>query len=272
MKKVKVIGFGVLLSAILIISSCDNNGDFVIFSIEDDIALGAQVAAEIAADPAQFPILDRSSNVEAYAILDEMLEEILNSDAVTYKEEFAWDLYIIDDDETLNAFATPGGYIYVYTGLIFFLQNEDDLAGVMGHEVAHADQRHSSKQLQQQQGVSVLLSILLGEDPSALAEVAGQLAGNLAGLSFSRDDETEADEFSVEYLADTEYACNGAAAFFQQLLDLDAAGNTPQFLSTHPDPDNRVADINAKATEEDCSTVLADTDGDRLEQLKALLR
>jgi len=71
-----------------------------------------------------------------------------------HKDDFAWQVKIIDDPETLNAFATPGGYIYVYTGLIKFLDTEDQLAGVMGHEIAHADLRHSTRQMTSSYGVS----------------------------------------------------------------------------------------------------------------------
>ena len=99
----------------------------------------------------------------AYNYLQGITDEILNSGNVTYRDEFVWKIHIIEDDEVLNAFATPGGYIYVYTGLIKFLENEDDLAGVMGHEIAHSDQRHSVKQLQKMYGVQILLSVVLGE-------------------------------------------------------------------------------------------------------------
>ncbi|MEO9869839.1 M48 family metalloprotease [Ekhidna sp.] len=234
--------------------SCDKNGDIVLFSINNDISLGQQVAGEIESMPDQFPILNRASNVEAYEYLENMMNSILASNSVTYRTEFPWKVNIIDDSETLNAFATPGGQIYVYTGLIFFLEKEDDLAGVMGHEIAHADQRHSSKQLQRQYGVSVLLSVITGGDPGLLS----QIAASLGTLKFSRDAEAEADDFSVLYLADVnDYACNGAAAFFAKLLESNAA-QQPEFLSTHPSPDNRVEDINAKAAEIGCDTTIGD--------------
>ena len=199
-----------------------------------------------------------------------MLDAILTSGEITYKDEFEWRLHIIDDDQTLNAFATPGGYLYVYTGLIYFLDREDDLAGVLGHEVAHSDQRHSSKQLQRTQGISILLSIVAGENADALTQVAGQIAGTLSGLSFSRAAEAEADDFSVKYLSNTKYACNGAAAFFQKLLQNQNQRN-PEFLSTHPSPDSRVEDINAIAATLGCETAQSDADRSQLNILKGLL-
>lgn len=233
--------------------SCDKNGDFLLFSIQNDIDLGFQMDMEIEADPTNFPILDRTQYADAYDYLDDMVLEILDNADISYREEFAWEVHIIDQD-VLNAFVTPGGYIYVYNGLIQYLDTADDLAGVLGHEIAHADQRHGSKQLQREYGISLLLNIILGDDPSTLEAIVAQVASVGGSLKFSRAAESEADEFSVEYLAETKYACNGAASFFQKLIDDDQTAGVPEFLSTHPSPENRVADINAKATEEDCST------------------
>lgn len=238
--------------------SCDKNNDFVLLSIEDDKALGLQVSQEIAANPDQYPILSEEKYPFAYNYIRQMANTILNSGQVTYEDEFAWEVNIIYDDEVLNAFATPGGYIYVYTGLIKYLEKEDDLAGVLAHEIAHADQRHSIKQLQTQYGAQVLLGILLGNDPGQIEQIAAALAGNLAILRFSRDAEREADAYSVEYLSQTDYQCNAAYSFFQKLIDSEQAGNPPQFLSTHPAPEDRIEDINMKADEIGCDTTPLD--------------
>ena len=260
MKIIKQIVFSIFLISTTFFVSCDKNGNLLLFSVQNDIDLGAQVAEQIASDPDQFPTLPRENTTEcpncaeAYVYLDNMVNDILDSEGVAYRKEFAWEVQLIDNDDVLNAFATPGGYIYVYTGLIKFLDRADDLAGVLGHEIAHADQRHSSKQLQRQYGVSMLLSIILGNEPGQLEELAGTLAGNLGSLSFSRSLELKADEYSVIYLSDTDYACNGAFSFFQKLIDSEATGDTPAFLSTHPDPAERVGAINEKASKEGCST------------------
>jgi len=253
MKYFKKLLLAALLLSVSIFISCDENGDFLIFSIQDDIELGAKMDAQIEDNPDEFPILSRTQYPDAYAYMDDMVTHVLNEGDITYRDDFVWEVHIIDQN-VLNAFVTPGGYIYVYKGLIQFLDEADDLAGVIGHEIAHADQRHSSKQLQRQYGISVLLSIVLGEDPGALEQAVAQIAGIGATLNFSRDAEAEADDFSVAYLANTRYACNGAASFFQKLIDEQQTGGTPEFLSTHPSPDNRVEDINAKANEIGCST------------------
>ncbi|WP_085516042.1 M48 family metalloprotease [Marivirga sericea] len=245
----------VLITGLLIFNSCkDKNNNFVFPSIEEDVELGAQVAEQIENDPDQFPILDESEYSDAYTYLNTLLDYILTSGEVQYKEEFVWDIHIIENDSVLNAFATPGGYLYVYTGLIKYLDQEDDLMGVLGHEVAHSDLRHTSRNIQRQYGINFILGLISGEDPSQLEQIAGQIAGTAAGLTFSRAFEVEADERSVEYLANTPYACNGAYSFFQKLLDEGQAGRTPAFLSTHPNPEDRVEDINIKADELGCDT------------------
>ncbi|HET8859269.1 M48 family metalloprotease [Marivirga sp.] len=254
MKNIKILNC-VIVGLVLIFNSCkDKNDNFVFPSIEEDVELGAQVAAEIENDPAQFPILDETEYSEAYTYLNNLLDFILNSGEVQYRDEFVWDIHIIENDSVLNAFATPGGYLYVYTGLIKYLDQEDDLMGVLGHEVAHSDLRHTTRNIQRQYGISILLQLITGENPSQLEQIAGQIAGTAAGLSFSREFEEEADERSVEYLAKTPYACNGAYSFFQKLLDSGQTGGTPEFLSTHPNPEDRVEDINTKATEIGCDT------------------
>ncbi|MEX2336750.1 MAG: M48 family metalloprotease [Fulvivirga sp.] len=257
-----------IISALLLtFSACDKNNNLVLFSIENDKELGMQVSQQIAADPT-FNLLTEGENPDAYTYINNMVNEIINSGEVAYRDEFVWEVSLIDNDTVLNAFATPGGYIYVYTGLIKYLETADALEGVLGHEIAHADLRHTSRNLQKQYGVSILLSIILGESPSELEQIAGQIAGTIAGLSFSREYESEADERSVEYLAQTQYACNGAAFFFESLLE-ENQSSPPEFLSTHPSPENRVGDINAKAEADGCDTSLATDTG--YEAMKASL-
>lgn len=270
----KVIKLNASLIIMIILSGCVASGGRVtslLFAPSDDKKLGEQVSQEIANNPAEYPVLSESKYPQAYQYLNAMRDKILASNDIDYKSEFAWELKIIQDDQVLNAFATPGGYIYVYTGLIKYLEKADDLAGVMGHEIAHADRRHSIKQLEKQYGLNILLSIALGNEPTQLAQIAAQLAGTGAVLKFSRNAEAEADEYSVKYLGDTPYACNGAASFFQKLLDQGQTGGTPEFLSTHPSPKSRVSDINATAQSAACSTALIKETGMNYAQFKASL-
>lgn len=215
----------------------------------NDVNLGQSVVAQIAADPVNYPVLSETDYPEAYAYIRSMTSAIVASDDVKYKDLFHYDEVKIINADVLNAFATPGGYIYVYTGLIKYLDKADDLAGVMGHEIAHASERHSSDQMKQNLGLQLLSQIVFGQaNDTQLA----QMAAGFFSLKFSREDEADSDEHSVIYLQDTDYACNGAATFFEKLT---ASGQSsgPEWLSTHPSPDSRVADINTKADDLGCS-------------------
>ncbi|WP_192820992.1 M48 family metalloprotease [Rufibacter sp. LB8] len=258
-----------LLALLLSLASCggDKNGDLVLFGIEEDLKLGQQVANQVDSTyRAKGQLLDRNSSdpkiKNAYAHLDKIVERLLNSGAVSYEDEFPWKVTIIQDPATQNAFATPGGHIYVFTGLINYLDTEDQLAGVLGHEIAHADKRHSIKQLQKQHGMAFIMNLFLGENAGQLETIVAQLAGQMAGLKFSRDYERESDNFSVEYLAGTNYyACDGAAGFFQKMQTLEQKGTPPEFISTHPSPGNRVQDIQAKAQTQGCQREAAANTG-----------
>ena len=150
------------------------------------------------------------------------------------KTEFPWRIRIIKDDSTLNAFCAPGGYIYIYTGILKYLEAEDQLAGVLGHEMGHADLRHSTRQLTKMYGVQTLIGLIAGD-----RELVRQVTSSLIGLSFSRTHEKEADECSVRYLCPTHYNSDAGALFFEK-ISKDGGASPPQILSTHPDPGNRV--------------------------------
>lgn len=221
-------------------------GGFNLFPVEKDVELGAQVAQQIESNPSEYPILDSASNVAAYRYIYGIRDAILATGEVEHKDDFRWQIRIVKDDETLNAFCTPGGYIYFYTGIIKYLDNEAQLAGVMGHEMAHADLRHSTRQMTKQFGVQVLLSAALGDQ-----SVLSNITGSLIGLTFSRSHETEADKMSVHYLCKTKWPADGGAGFFEKISE--AGGQRPpEFLSTHPSPDNRIENYHKWAADNNC--------------------
>ena len=236
---------------------------FNLFSIEDEKTLGLQVKTEIESNAQEYPIMPEQGNEQIYRYIRGLSNSIVNSGKLTHKNEFAWEVKIIKDDETLNAFCTPGGYIYVYTGLIKFLDSEDELMGVLGHEIAHADLRHSTRQLTKVMGLQVLLAVVSGNsDPTMIEQVA--LA--LTSLKFSRTHETEADEHSVHYLCNSGYNAAGAAGFFEKL---EGSSTPPEFISTHPDPGNRVENIHLKEQEMGCTG--KNTNQSKYEKMKKLL-
>jgi predicted Zn-dependent protease len=128
-----------------------------------------------------------------------------------------------------------------------FLESEDELAGVLGHEIAHADQRHSTRQMTKQFGIQVLLDVLAGN-----RQLLKELTGAIVGLKFSRQHETEADECSVKYLCPTEYNAAGGTGFFEKIQAL-GSDRQPEFLSTHPNPENRIENFQNQKITKGCT-------------------
>ncbi|RFP64632.1 peptidase M48 [Hymenobacter lapidiphilus] len=224
---------------------------FNIFSVQQDIELGARVARQTdSLYQAKGQLLSRSGNPRAYQLLDGVVKRVLDSGQIKYRKEFPWDVKIIKDDKTQNAFATPGGHIYVFSGLIKYLDNENQLAGVLGHEIAHADRRHSTQTMQKQYGTTMLLGLLLGNRSNGQLV---QIAAGLGQLKFSRSYEIEADKYSTIYLNGTRYyACDGAAGFFIK-AEKEGGARSPEFLSTHPNPGARVQNIQRSAQQLGCT-------------------
>lgn len=248
MKKiVAFISITVFFAACGVINEKNKGKGFNIFSVQDDISLGAQVATEIDSDPVTYPLLDSTQYPDVYQYVYKVRNKILNTGLLDFKDDFGWRLRIIHDDSTLNAFCTPGGYIYIYTGILKFLDDESQFAGVMGHEMAHADMRHSTRSMTQMFGVQVLLDVIAGN-----RDAIKQVTGALVGLKFSRNHETEADKKSVEYLCATDYVASGGAGFFKKIEEMGGT-RVPEFLSTHPDPGNRIENFELNATTMGCT-------------------
>lgn len=226
----------------LSLNSCDDStdpSDFNLFSPADDVALGQQIDAEITANTNEYPIL---SNSQATAYLQNMVNEILKAPEIKYKNTFTYQVKIINTN-TINAFAVPGGYIYVYKGLIKFLDNEATMAAILAHEIAHIERRHATKRMTKQYGVSILLSLILGNNPSVLEEIAANILTGLALLKNSRDDEYEADEYSFKYLLSTNWYPGATKLFFEKIGANEQGGKLEELLSTHPLPQERIKKV-----------------------------
>ncbi len=239
----KYIFLYLLVFSVVIVSNCSKDGDINFFSVNQDKQFGEQVDSLVNND-SDYTVLSRSENADAYAFLEGMKDAILSSNEILYRDKFEWEVTIIED-EVLNAFAAPGGKLFFYTGLMKYLDNSAELAGVMAHEIAHADRRHSTENMTKAYGFSILLSVVLGKDPSKLEEIVAGMAQGLSSLAFSRKHEYEADEFAVRYTSETKYTPTGVAGFFEKLeAEKESGSGTPTFLSTHPSPDDRIEKIN----------------------------
>ena len=234
-----------LLVAIIAVSSpftlsqCGLN----LFPVSEDSNIGKQMDAEIQSTPDQYPVL-QNETIRAY--LQGIVDKIVQSPQVKFRGKFPYKVTVINDDKTLNAFCTPGGYIYVYTGLMRFLDDEASLAGVLGHEIAHAEERHGTERMTTALGAQVVLSIALGDNPSKLTEVAGNAAALLAVLRNSRDNELEADSRSFQYLQSTQYWPGAIKGFFVKMIEKRGGSGSAleEWTSTHPLDQNRIDNVN----------------------------
>lgn len=231
-----------VIACTLSVSSCKTPVN--IFSDSDDVKLGKQIDDEIRKNPREYPILQNRPDVKNYVA--GIGQKILNSPHITKRGVYAYTFEIIHDDSTINAFCTPGGYIYVYTGLLKFVDDEATLAGVIGHEIAHAERRHSTRRITQAYGVQILLGLVLGQNPTKVAEITANLFAGLGFLANSRADEKESDEYSFKYLTSTEYYPGGIKFFFQKITGEKGrrGGAVERLLSTHPLPQDRVDHVN----------------------------
>jgi predicted Zn-dependent protease len=160
-------------------------------------------------------------------------------------KEFAWEFNVVDDSKTVNAFCMPGGKVVVYTGILNVTKNEDALAVVMGHEIAHALAHHGNERMSQQLVAQLglgSLDIALSKQPSQTRQILMSAAGAGAQvgvmLPFSRKHESEADEIGLYLMAMAGYNPNEAAPFWQRMGG-SGGSRPPEFMSTHPDPTKR---------------------------------
>ena len=237
-----IIPFFFLLIAPLF-TACDGSTDptDLIFSSSDDVKLGAQLDSSIRVNTKEYPLLN---NASAQAYVQNIVNEIIKSPEIDYKDKFVYKVQLINDDKTINAFATPGGYIYVYTGLLKFLDNKATLAAILAHEAAHADRRHAADRIKKQYGVSILLQIALGNSQSQLEEIATNLLTGMYFLKNSRDDEYEADKYSFKYLQSTSYYPGAGIYFFDKIKGNEGSSTLEILLRTHPLSQDRIDALN----------------------------
>jgi Zn-dependent protease with chaperone function len=235
---------------------------FNLFTPEQDIQMGRQSAQEVAQ---QVPLL-RDERIVNYV---RQLGARLAEKAPGYN--FTYEFNVIATKE-INAFALPGGYIFVNAGAIAAARSEGELAGVMAHEISHVALRHPTNQVSKayvaQRGLRIIRRVT-GADIGSILEQVGGAGANLLFLKFGRTAETQADLEGARIMADAGYDPRDMASFFE-LLQSKSGQRTPEFMSDHPDPGNRVAAINKELPTLKISSN-AVRDSNEFKQIKGLL-
>ncbi len=214
------------------------------FSASDEARVGSQIMREIYADPQYYddPELTDYLNNLGYRLV-----------AASGEPQRSFQFFVLKDN-TLNAFALPGGYIGVHTGLIEAAQNESELAGVLGHEIAHVTQRHLARMIESQSN-SILPSLAALAVAILAAKSNPQIAGGAIAaaqataiqkqLNFSRDNEREADRLGIQTMTAAGFDSSAMASFFERLQKYGRVyeNNAPAYLRTHPLTTERIADM-----------------------------
>ena len=243
--------FAAIIAAVSLFSYFSSSQDnavtgetqYIDITPEQEIALGLEAAPQMAAE---FDGLDANQNDQA--ILDQIGQAIVQSSpAGTTPYEF--DFHLLADSETINAFALPGGQIFITRALYDQLRTEGELAGVLGHEIAHVVARHSAEHIAKAkltEGLTgaAVIAAYDPENPSSAgrAQIA-MLVGQLINLKFGRDDELESDFLGVCFMNDTGYNPQDMIQVMQVLASSRQGQSPPEFFSTHPNPESRVTRI-----------------------------
>ena len=235
-----VIGSTLLTSALLTATGCAVNPatgqrQFMLISESEEIEMGRE---------ADGPITESLGLYESEALQATVSD--LGNEMASRSERPAlpWSFKLVDDP-MVNAFALPGGFIFITRGIMAALNSEAELAGVIGHEIGHVTARHSASQMSRQQFQQIGLGVgsILSSD---VASVAGVLSAGLGllNLRYSRGDESQSDELGVRYMTRAGYDPNALVGVFQTLaLAGGGGGSVPGWATTHPDPVNREEDI-----------------------------
>ena len=216
--------------------------------VDQQKALGLQAAKEMI--PKMGGEVPPSRDADA-ALVDEVGERLVRNTGAA-KTAFAgnFNFYLLDDPDTVNAFALPGGQISITRGLMNRLENEAQLAGVLGHEIGHVIAEHSAQQMAKGQlGQTIAMAVGVGasgEDGAGrYAGLAAAMAAQMINLKYGRDDESQSDTIGLKYMAQAGYDPREMLEVMRILEEASPGGKQAEFMSSHPHPQTRKDTINA---------------------------
>jgi predicted Zn-dependent protease len=238
--------------------------------IKDEVEMGRKFNMLVRA---QMPVID---DPEVLIYVRSIVDRLL---AVLPPQPFKYTSGVIRNN-ALNAFAVPGGYVYVFSGLIMNLDSESELAGVLAHELAHVTQRHVASRIERGKVLTVgallaaVAGVALGGGAGGAAVMGAMTASQSAMLNYSRIDENEADNQGFQYLVRAGYDPQGMVGAFQKLRRkswMSGGGNIPTYLSTHPDIGDRITNIAARIKSQPSGVRNRAEDNNRFQRVKTLL-
>jgi predicted Zn-dependent protease len=202
-----------------------------------EIALGLQALPEIVQKHGgQHP------DAQAQALVDEVGRRLVQS-SVARETEWQFDFHLLRDDQTVNAFALPGGQCFITSALFSRLETEGQLAGVLGHEIGHVLARHGAQRMAKSKFTQGLIgAVAVGSGSGSAAQIS-QMVGQMVNMKYGRDDELQSDELGVKIMYDAGYDPRAMIGVMEILEESGGGAGKSEFFSTHPSPDNRVGRI-----------------------------
>ena len=238
-------GLATVLILVFFIAGCAttgiNKGQFNLVTSDEEVQMGQEFSVEV---EKEYPVY---KNAEVSAYVQSVGDRIAR---VCDRRDIAYHFAVIEKDE-INAFALPGGYIYIYTGLMEILDDESQLAAVLAHEVGHVTARHSTERLTTMYGYSFIASLVLGDDPNFWAGLAADLFSTTGMLAYSRSNEYEADRLGVTYANSAGYDPLGMSELLSkfQMTERGEPSKLEEWLSTHPPTSERVSRVTVSIRE-----------------------
>jgi beta-barrel assembly-enhancing protease len=217
---------------------------------EQEIALGKQAAPEM---EQQFGGLSQDQALQA-RVNNLGAAVVKASDAG--KSPYQFEFHVLADQQTVNAFALPGGQVFVTEALLKLLQTDGEVAGVLSHEIFHVVGRHSAEQAARQQlsngltGAAVMAAYDPNDPSSANSAQVAELIGQMVNMRYGREDELESDNQGVHYMAQAGYDPRAMVTVMQKLEQASNGQEPPEFFSTHPSPEHRIEQIQAEINKE----------------------
>lgn len=246
------LGIGLLFAVFGLFTYCTNvvtnpvtgEKQRVQLSPQQEVVLGQQSQAKMAA---QYGGLFPNAALQSYVteVGSRIVEKSAAAQSPSPSSHYPFKFYLLNDPQTINAFALPGGPVFITVALLKRLKSEAQLAGVLGHEIGHVVARHGAEHLAKQQlGGALVNAVGIAASDNAndarRAAVLAQAVNQLLGLRYGRDDELEADQLGFRFMREAGYKPTGILELMQILGSTSKAGTSPEFFKTHPNPENRL--------------------------------
>lgn len=238
-----------IISLIGYFSSSEDNPitgekQYVGITPEQEIALGLQAAPQMAEQYGGF-----AADKQAVAMVEQVGRKIVQSTEAGSGTPYQFDFHLLEDDKTINAFALPGGQIFITEALFKRLKNEDQLAGVLGHEIGHVVARHSAQQMAKAKltqgltGAAVMATYDPDNPATTRTAAVAALIGQMINMKYGRGDELQSDKLGVRFMVESGYDPQAMIEVMKILAEASGPNRQPEFFSTHPNPENRIARI-----------------------------